>query len=205
MNCMEFWKNPPGTAQPGERERHLAACAACAVQMERRRSLAGAMRALAADSRGLGAPAHLEGRLLAEFRSRNGRSNARRAPVWSMVGSWAAASAAMIVLAVLLIGGHQPQTGRRHGWNPLDPALQEAAVIEELPLGADHGAGFISLPNAATLAPYEEVNLVRVEVPRSAMMAVGLVVSEERALERVQADVMLGADGLPRAVRFLDD
>ena len=36
------------------------------------------------------------------------------------------------------------------------------------------------------------------------MMAVGLTVNEERALERVQADVMLGADGLPRAVRFLD-
>jgi hypothetical protein len=64
--------------------------------------------------------------------------------------------------------------------------------------------GFITLPNAGRLADNEEVNLVRVEVPRSAMIALGLEVSPERATELVAADVMLGPDGLARAVRFLD-
>jgi hypothetical protein len=49
------------------------------------------------------------------------------------------------------------------------------------------------------------VNVVRVEMPRSAMLALGLEVSPERASELVAADVMLGPDGLARAVKFLDE
>ena len=37
------------------------------------------------------------------------------------------------------------------------------------------------------------------------MIALGFEVSAERAAEPVQADVMLGADGTARAVRFLDE
>jgi len=36
------------------------------------------------------------------------------------------------------------------------------------------------------------------------MIALGLEVSPERASELVPADIMLGPDGLARAVRFLD-
>jgi hypothetical protein len=36
------------------------------------------------------------------------------------------------------------------------------------------------------------------------MIALGLEVSPERASEMVEADVMLGPDGLARAVRFVD-
>jgi hypothetical protein len=43
-----------------------------------------------------------------------------------------------------------------------------------------------------------------VEVPRSAMIALGFEVNPEQAWQPVQADVMLGADGLARAVRFID-
>ena len=39
------------------------------------------------------------------------------------------------------------------------------------------------------------MNLVRVEVPRSAMIALGLDVSADRAEELVEADVMLGSNG----------
>ena len=46
---------------------------------------------------------------------------------------------------------------------------------------------------------------MRVEVPRSTMMALGIAVSADRAGEPVQAEVMLGSDGLARAVRFLDE
>jgi hypothetical protein len=203
MNCQEFWKNPPG-AQPGERQRHLAACTACAAQMQQRSSLAGALLALAAESRGAEAPARLEARLVAAFRAHHGRPALPKQPLWSQAALWASA-AATVVLALFLVNGHQPQAPRPHLQNTMElAALQDAAVIDENTLD-DRTAGFIPLPNAASLAPNEEVNLVRVDVPRSAMMAVGLVVSEERALERVQADVMLGADGLPRAVRFLDE
>ena len=49
------------------------------------------------------------------------------------------------------------------------------------------------------------MNLVRVELPRSSMISLGFAVSEEREAETVEADVMLGADGVARAVRFLED
>ena len=65
-------------------------------------------------------------------------------------------------------------------------------------------SGFIALPNAAEIGPNEDVNMVRVEVPRSAMIALGFEVNPEQVWQPVQADVMLGADGLARAVRFLD-
>lgn len=47
--------------------------------------------------------------------------------------------------------------------------------------------------------------LVRVELPRSAMARFGLPVNMERERygERVKADVLVGADGLARAIRFV--
>ena len=45
--------------------------------------------------------------------------------------------------------------------------------------------------------------LVRVELPRSALARFGFPVNMDRADERVKADVLVGSDGLARALRFL--
>jgi len=45
--------------------------------------------------------------------------------------------------------------------------------------------------------------IVRVELPRSAMASFGLPVNMDRADQRVKADVLLGVDGLAHAIRFL--
>jgi hypothetical protein len=45
--------------------------------------------------------------------------------------------------------------------------------------------------------------LVRVELPRTAMARLGLPVNMERYGERVKADVLVSADGLARAIRFV--
>jgi hypothetical protein len=45
--------------------------------------------------------------------------------------------------------------------------------------------------------------LVRVELPRLAMVSFGLPVNMERYGEKVKADVLLSADGLARAIRFV--
>jgi hypothetical protein len=63
--------------------------------------------------------------------------------------------------------------------------------------------GFFALPFAAPLSPEDAVQVVRVTLPRSAMRSVGLPVNEERLYERVPADVVLGQDGIARAVRFV--
>ncbi|HEV7744371.1 MAG TPA: hypothetical protein VGO56_05190 [Pyrinomonadaceae bacterium] len=45
--------------------------------------------------------------------------------------------------------------------------------------------------------------LVRVELPRSALLAFGLPMNVNRYDERVKADVFFGADGMARAIRFV--
>ncbi len=45
--------------------------------------------------------------------------------------------------------------------------------------------------------------LVRVELPRAAVARFGLPVNMERSGERVKADVLVGADGLAQAIRFV--
>jgi hypothetical protein len=45
--------------------------------------------------------------------------------------------------------------------------------------------------------------VVRVDLPRSALAHFGLPVNMDRANERIKADLLLGVDGLPHAIRFV--
>jgi hypothetical protein len=62
---------------------------------------------------------------------------------------------------------------------------------------------FVPLPYGDDELIGESSRIVRVEMPRSALRMAGFNVAQERANERVQADVLLGADGLAHAVRFV--
>ena len=62
---------------------------------------------------------------------------------------------------------------------------------------------FMPLGYAGPLNLQDGGQLVRVELPRSAMWSMGLPVNMDRYGERVKADVLLGADGLARAIRFV--
>ena len=72
---------------------------------------------------------------------------------------------------------------------------QEPAAVEEVV------TDFYPLVNPAP--PFERGQLLRVEVPASAMRMVGLPVHAERLSDPVQADVLVGEEGLPRAIRFV--
>jgi hypothetical protein len=52
-------------------------------------------------------------------------------------------------------------------------------------------------------APMESGQLIRVQMPRSALVSFGLPVNVERADEPVKADLLVGEDGLARAIRFV--
>ena len=45
--------------------------------------------------------------------------------------------------------------------------------------------------------------MLRVQVPAPAMRTVGLPVLEERLADPIQADVLIGEEGMPRAIRFV--
>jgi len=74
---------------------------------------------------------------------------------------------------------------------PADPSAVPGEVVTEF------------FPLMDPSPPMERGAILRVRVPRSAMQAVGLPVREERLDERVEADVLVGEEGLPRAIRFV--
>ncbi|MGH9768522.1 MAG: hypothetical protein ACREAB_13910 [Blastocatellia bacterium] len=62
---------------------------------------------------------------------------------------------------------------------------------------------FFPLREGVDITALESLQLVRVELPGSALSEVGLPVDPETANEPVKADVVLGQDGLARAIRFV--
>ena len=78
------------------------------------------------------------------------------------------------------------------------------------PVSRDEAAGgtreiatdFMPL-SGSDLIPIEGGSVVRVELPRSALESFGLPMNMERAGERIKADVVVGNDGLARAIRFV--
>ena len=63
---------------------------------------------------------------------------------------------------------------------------------------------FVIWPGAAELPRFESGHLMRISVPVSALPSLGLVPPASPA-PVVQADVLIGQDGLPRAVRLSPD
>jgi hypothetical protein len=68
---------------------------------------------------------------------------------------------------------------------------------------AEIATDFIPLMNTESFGQLDGAQVVRVELPRSALMSFGLPMDMERAAERIKADVVVGNDGLARAIRFV--
>jgi len=175
--------------------------------------LKDALRRLAA-SMPREAPACVEQRLLEQFRRRR---QVRRRIIWASAASVGTAIAAGIFTVFFMIpatpGPPAPVTVHAA---PPPIVLQVAPVVvarrsarkQAPPLAQPSRAPeiattFYPLPDADSLPPADHATVMRVRLPRSAMRMVGLPVNEERVNERIQADVVLGQDGLVRAVRFL--
>lgn len=194
MSCNEFWESGTDNLD------HLRECARCAALFEQEKHIAVGLKALGAQWRRREAPVRVERGLLEAFRVEMGVAPAPRRAGWFPVLTWAAAMAAMVVLALILLHGRQPEETNRPSRNGV-----EVAANPETPYTVEVTAGlndFVPLPNAEQLDPGDEMDVVRMEMPRSTLLAMGLPVAEEDGM--VQADVLLGGDGVARAVRVLD-
>ncbi|MGP8245478.1 MAG: hypothetical protein ACLQVN_13275 [Bryobacteraceae bacterium] len=198
MNCEQFLKTMADPVTPrlarAECLAHLSECPACAS----RQKMADDLRALAAQERKREAPPRVEAFLLAEFRrhGQGSRLTAPRKPVaaWRMPALWAAAAGLVLMASALW---RIPGQHRLFVPAATQPAAQAADMDD-----AEESNGFIPLPSAEGLGPSDDVNVVSVEVPRSAVAAAGIPLADDRASEMVKADVMLGPDGLARAIRL---
>lgn len=90
------------------------------------------------------------------------------------------------------------------GGNAIIEAETATASATAKPNEAESVTEFISLvADAPAAPPLESGQLVRVQVPRAALASLGLPLNAERGNEPIKADVLLGADGLARAIRFV--
>jgi hypothetical protein len=62
---------------------------------------------------------------------------------------------------------------------------------------------FVPLGFGSAIDLQDGGQMVRVELPRSALARFGLPMNMNRADEKIKADVLVGADGLARAIRFV--
>ena len=81
----------------------------------------------------------------------------------------------------------------------VEPTASVAANADTKEVATD----FVPLDYGNTSDLQDGGHLVRVELPRSALARFGLPMNMNRADERVKADVLVGADGLARAIRFV--
>jgi hypothetical protein len=83
---------------------------------------------------------------------------------------------------------------------PPVPPSPRAAVSRAPAVAAQE---FVPLHPGSSLLPLERAQLLRVEIPRSALAPAGFPVDPVRLHERVRADVLMGEDGLIRGIRFV--
>jgi hypothetical protein len=157
--------------------------------MEDDRELLEGLRALAADGP-QSAPDRVEWRLRAEFRNRNRR---RRARVWSSFGAAAALAAG---LAVFVWVREVPKSAAAPAVAPVAAATVAADADE------DPEANFYPLPEAEALPAAESAVVVQVQLPAASLRLMGVPLDEE-ADSPVQAELLLGQDGLARGVRLV--
>jgi hypothetical protein len=200
---------------------HAEGCAYCRARLAAARLLSLELSALVKDDEKLQAPTQVEASLLAAFRERN----SRRSRVWRSL-RWAGAAAAVAIAAWFL--AEHPWT---RFWSPAGPKIEAvvpAAKSHSAPptatvagrketaagrapaarsrtvrhRGAADAAGeFIALSPSSY--PLGDGMVVRVELPRSAPALVGLPIPGGDVSGTVTADVVLGQDGMARAIRFV--
>ena len=191
-----------------------------------------ALRALADQDRGLEAPARVEVRLRSAVRSRRILRSWRRSAVAGLIAAAMAIAMVAIqshrakapgivtvdstahpaVSGSVESGAVQTQAKADASGMISKGAIKRARPFTQRSLGEGRARNthaiapqtltdFIPLMNPEP--PFERGEILRVNLPASAMQMVGLPVQEDRAMERVNADVLVGEEGLPRAIRFV--
>jgi hypothetical protein len=170
-----------------------------------------ALGALAKYDRERETPPEVEARLLVAFRSRR-----RSGPGWLIF----AAIAATLVIALLLwpnrtpkpvVSAVQPVSQAPVAARPALPAAAKIAlprrkVLRKVAVAKQSQphevvTDFFPLMNPAP--SFERGQMLRVQLPAAAMQTVGLPVREEDLDNLIQADVLVGEEGMPRAIRFV--
>jgi len=165
-------------------------CARCAQSWEDERGLSAQFRALrGAASARVQSPARRE-LVMREF-------DLAHQSIIPASMKWLLSAAAVLLLTI----------AAGYGWRLSQrPAIEPAAVgatIETAEELADDN-GFVAVPYAPPLAPGEFVRVVETELQPLALAHLGIYVDAADTNE-IPAELLLGEDGFPRAVRVIEE
>jgi hypothetical protein len=205
---------------------HATGCERCGRRLTNEQRLSGLLAVAAAEDAGRNAPVAVEQALLSAFHETEfvGRPGKR---IWWLGAAGATVAALlMVTFSVIPRKPREPQVVKVPTLMPA-PAVEPTKIIAPVyretrkprarTLRAAHrkpstpksqserGREVVTefIPVVYDPEPVEHGRMVRVRLPRSALAAFGLPINEQRAEETIQADVVLGEDGLARAVRFV--
>jgi hypothetical protein len=181
---------------------HLAGCTRCAQRWDSERALTDQFAAMRMQVAALTAPDPQRGRdrqaLMRRFAAFDFARRHRKAAVRSWGLSLAAAAA--LLLAVF---ADEIVARRSH---PAPARVAEAAA-DSVEFSGDatelSSDDFIAVPYTPPLAQGELVRVVHADLVPEALASLGIDVDPDRT-DKVAADVVVGEDGIPRAVRLTD-
>jgi hypothetical protein len=110
--------------------------------------------------------------------------------VWNHVAKVAAL--ALIAAGLYLVWADRTRTRA---------SQEQAAAIAPV----NQRSEFIALPYAQSEVPLEQPVIVRVQIPVSELSGMGMPFASVSAREKVKADLLVGQDGVARAVRLVDE
>jgi hypothetical protein len=208
MNCEEFANLAPELDGPVDdpettaAREHLRSCPACAAFYESSERLSTELRDLGLATSEAGTPSRVEMRLRQEFRTRHKtEKNHGRA----VVAGWLLAAATLLLVATSLSFWHRPSRNlafhQPTAETPVVPAVASGPELGGTLIAENDGDEFALIPGALP-GLQDETSVVRVQMQRGSLSALGLTVNEEHASDVVEVDLLLGADGQPQAYRL---
>jgi anti-sigma factor RsiW len=232
MDCTQFQEvlhelDRPGAEGDALCERALAhaeMCSECATLLIEVESLDFSLRQLLEDSAEVQAPPRLESLLLAEFR-REKSATASRGVRWQL----AAFGIAAAVLLALGLSLHRQHLVTPTGVNSAQSSAQTAGQAPDnstatktsaasvdnnaqqgvsgtqaaVPDDGEYTTAYMPLPYAYDPSELEGGAVVRVVLPRAALVSYGLPVEGMGVRDQVTADMVISQDGTPQAIRLV--
>lgn len=192
MNCHEFglivrdygrqqWLN---ASQRAEAQSHVTGCADCQGRLSAELAMEAKLGALGGLRKHEPMPDLTHRDAIDAFRRRSaaGKRWWTRRPMWI----------AIPVAATLVLFG----VALRMGWEKRN--TPEAASV-----APERVTDFVPLRFGKPVEPGETLQVIRIQMRRSELMQLGMPVSPDLAANAVKADVVLGEDGLAKAIRLV--
>ena len=161
--------------------------------------LSEAIRLVAEDDRATEIPAHLETAVMKAWDVRAGRDSRRFRLGARRVGVAALATAACAVLAAALWVQRAGDNGSATGPAPAAPGETVFDDVADSSLDSIATTGVLMEEDRASL------QLVRLSVQPSVLAAFGYPLANPTDTEPLDVEVLIGLDGVPRAIRPVDN